>query len=459
MRTALPSLAILFAALAPAPLSAQSNPQDFTLPPAPTPTPAPAPAAEGPVDDSGIVPVAPRPIATDTPAPAPTIPTPTTTAATPQPVETSRPVVQPIPTANRTPRTSPTRERAQPSREERGTAPQREETQRRTLPTPIAEQEAAIEERDVPEQAPTTDTSATAEALQGAAATDPVAQSGDTSPSATNGNAESESQATGPSIFEGLPSWLIWALLGGIALLAIGLFGWKRRKANAPAPSLAAAPPLADDPQPEADAEEVEPAAATTPVETPTTAPVAAPVKPAPAALAPTPPLAGVQPRLDLKLEVEQMSRSMMMVMLGCKLTLSNRSEKALRDILVTSDLISANKALPKDQQVASETAFLSEIGNIERIGPNKSDTVTATLKLPIAELSGFRQGDIPMFVPLIRLRVAAAGIDPIHQTYVAGVRNPQSPAGSSRLHPVPLNGMPGTIPNVHAKLLDESAE
>lgn len=105
-----PALA-LFATLAAAPLAAQDA-RDFQLPPAGTPTADPR--AQGPVDDDGPVPIAPRVIATDrsaraTPTPSPTpratlapapAPTPSARAVaqTPRPTATTpRPLVTPIP--------------------------------------------------------------------------------------------------------------------------------------------------------------------------------------------------------------------------------------------------------------------------------------------------------------------------------------------------------------------------
>ncbi|WFL77964.1 hypothetical protein P7228_02545 [Altererythrobacter arenosus] len=81
--------------LAATPLSAQS----FDLPPGSTPTPD----VEGPVDDSGVVPVRPRAIPTDRPTPAPratsSAPTPApTTTPTPRPAAAAQPRVQPIAT-------------------------------------------------------------------------------------------------------------------------------------------------------------------------------------------------------------------------------------------------------------------------------------------------------------------------------------------------------------------------
>lgn len=77
---AIPALILFSAFLLAAPASAQQSPRDFTLPP-----PAAEPA-QGPVDDSGLVPVAPRVIPTERPAQEPASDTATETASAPAPV-------------------------------------------------------------------------------------------------------------------------------------------------------------------------------------------------------------------------------------------------------------------------------------------------------------------------------------------------------------------------------------
>ncbi|MEP4785374.1 MAG: hypothetical protein ABJX46_11655, partial [Erythrobacter sp.] len=165
---------------------------------------------------------------------------------------------------------------------------------------------------------------------------------------------------------------------------------------------------------------------------------------------------AATLPNLDLKLEIEQLSRSMMMMSLKCRVTLANRSDKAARDVTVSADLVSANRALPMEAQTAGETAFLPEIGSDERIGPHKTFSAPATLTLPLQQLSIFKQGDKPLCVPLVRVRMDAKGAEPLYRTFIVGIAADPSLTASTKLHPVPLDGIPGSFPNVRHRALDD---
>ena len=435
----------LAAAISAAPLTAQSSARDFQLPS--SATPAPTPSAEGPVDDSGPVPVAPRPASTPTPAPAPS-PTPTSVLRpTPTPTQAptqaptsaptaSRPVVQPIPTST---------SRAQPAPQTRR-VPQPSQTRvpvgREDLPSVTAirpEQEAQIDVQTGENAAPTdieaetgTPTSAPAETTS----SPPAEQNADTADTADTTRT--------------MPQWLIWAGTALLALLA-GLFFWRRRKSARSEGAELLAAPLTKAPATEPEIEPVEPAEPSETTETVSKKPAPAP----PLAKAPEETLdAATIPNLDLKLEIEQLSRSMMMMSLKCRVTLSNRSDKAARDVIVSADLVTANRALPMEAQTAGETAFLPEIGSNDRIGPHKTFSAPTTLTLPIQQLSVFKQGDKPLCVPLVRVRMDAKGAEPLYRTFVIGIAADPSLTASTKLHPVPLDGIPGSFPNVRSRAL-----
>lgn len=452
MRAASSLLALstaLAAATAAAPLTAQSSAQDFQLPS--SATPAPTPSAEGPVDDSGPVPVAPRPASTPTPAPAPS-PTPTSVLRpTPTPTQAptlaptsaptaSRPVVQPIPTSTG---------RAQPAPQTRR-VPQPSQTR-----APIDRENLPSAPAIRPEQEPQTDD----QTGESAATTEIESETG----AATNAPAETTSSppteqdagsADTTATTRTMPQWLIGA---GAALLALfaGSFFWRRRKfAQSEGAELLAAP-LAKAPSAESEIEPAEPAETTETAETVSKTPAPAPpLAKAPQAAEYTLDAAAI-PNLDLKLEIEQLSRSMMMMSLKCRVTLSNRSDKAARDVTVSADLVSANRALPMEAQTAGETAFLPEIGSNERIGPHKTFSAPTTLMLPIQQLSVFKQGDKPLCVPLVRVRMDAKGAEPLYRTFVIGIAADPSLTASTKLHPVPLDGIPGSFPNVRSRPLD----
>lgn len=183
--------------------SAQQSPQDFTLP---EPTPTSTPRPQGPVDDTGVVPVGPRVIPTDSPTPQPTE-TPASapgTGPTPAPGNTppARPAAlpaSPVPSPAATPTTS----RPQPSPVE-------------TVPAPLP-------------AAPPTDGGSgdTTGSPAGLPALPTPGESATSSPAASS---------------EAQPSDIPWAyILGGlIGLLALvgGFLFWKRRRENAPPPAI-----------------------------------------------------------------------------------------------------------------------------------------------------------------------------------------------------------------------------
>ena len=395
--------------------AAAQDARDFQLPPASSPTPSPQ--TEGPVDDSGIVPVGPRalpsptasPSATPAPSPAPT---PTATLPTPATQPSARPVVQPLPESGSS--AAPT-----------ARTPQREsasETARTVRPTPTPQSNSAIAEEAIPVRSQ--DSGVANEASESSAATLPETIA---PPVSTSQSAQDSSTPDTHTI----PKWLIWILAGAAGLVGLigGLIWWRRREK--PAPVLAAAPNTSElSTEPESPADQN--------VGSDGSAPIAA--------------LDNAENTIGLKLEIEQLSRSMMMMSLKCRITLANRSDKAARGITICADLVSANRGLPTESQIAGATAFLPEIGNAPRIGPHKTFAAAATLTLPLQQLAAFKHGGRPMFVPLVRIRLEAENAEPIFRTFVVGIAADPSLTSSSRLHPIPLDGIPGSFDNVRSR-------
>lgn len=354
------------------PVSAQQSVQDYQLPD-PNATPTPAPRAQGPVDESGIVPVAPRvlpterqapvPVATPTPLPVPTVTPPATaeqSSPTPQPTFRSGPVpAEPAPSRQIASDVGPATQNIGDEGEavaegSTGNAP--------LIPT-------------VPDQPET------------AAGTPATAPSSD----------------YWPWIAGGLLALLV---LAGAAYLAFG-----RRRTAAPL--------------------------------------IEAPVVAGPGAAAGMALLAEEKPRFAVSVQIESAMRSMMMLTVKYHLSIANRSDRALRDVTISGDLISARRTAGMGEQLANAATQLPETATVERIGPHQTRSVTGTLQLAIQQIEVLRQGSTPMFVPLLRIKVEGDGIDPFVETYAVGVGN--ATAGA-RLHPLPLNGPPGSYQGVRAK-------
>ncbi len=350
-----------------APAMAQTPVRDFTLPPGETPTPAPVPA-QGPVDDTGVVPVAPRPIDTNTPEPVPS-PTPGEPTPTPLPTPGLGAVVQPLP---------------------------QQSTQRTAEPSPPQTQ--------APEQAPIV-----------APTNTPSPQASPTPPQASQrpgvGTDFSTSQVTSSAEESGAASdnwlWIAGGIAALMALLAGAMFFLRRKATSASVPT------------------------------------IKRPIVGKNAGQS----MAAEKGRFVLDLKITSIVRSVMMVTVKATITVANRSDRALRDLTVSGDLISASKSMPMEQQIAREGANLPPLVTMERVGPNKTQTTEVTLQLPTGQIDGFRQGNIPMFVPLARICADCEAADAQIKTFVLGVE-----AAGAKLHPLPLNGMPGEYQGVGSR-------
>lgn len=141
-----------------------------------------------------------------------------------------------------------------------------------------------------------------------------------------------------------------------------------------------------------------------------------------------------------------------MALTLKYRLTIANRSDWAVRDLVISADLVSARRNLPMEQQLASGATRLAAAANIDRIGPQQTATITGELRLPISEIEIFQQGQMPLCVPLARLRIEGAGIEPQLRNFLVGLG---SGAIGGRVHPLPLSGPPGGYEGAQIRPLD----
>ena len=210
---------------------------------------------------------------------------------------------------------------------------------------------------------------------------------------------------TGPSV---LPAW--WPLaaggLGALALLGGGLLWWRRRK---PAVRRLAPPPVSADDDAFAVADD------------------------------------GEQPRLDLTLEIVSATRSVMMFTLQYRLTIANRSPRAVNDLAIALQLACARANAAN----APSSGAAQGLEQIARIGPHQARSVTGTVQLPLSAISPVRQGTTPMFVPLAHVTLEGEGLRAMSRSFVIGPRS-----ASGRLHPILLDQPPGTIAGLVAQAI-----
>lgn len=152
--------------------------------------------------------------------------------------------------------------------------------------------------------------------------------------------------------------------------------------------------------------------------------------------------------RIDLDLDIIGATRSLMMFTLDFRLEIANRSNRAVRDLAVSGKLSSA-------QRGGANAAPLAEgqpIGEIARLGPHQSRSITAQLQLPLSQVQPIRQGNKPLLIPLLHLTLEGKGCSARSHSYVIGS---PSLAGSGRVHPLPLDGAPGGLSGLQAQLIN----
>ena len=392
------SLAALLA-LAPAEVAAQG----YDLPPAPTPSPTQSPVY-GPQDSTR-----PRPVPIPPPGSRPT-PQPTQTATpdrtpTPQPTGArtpaprQSPVVQPQPGARST--RQPTQERP----------PQQATPQ--ADPTPVPN-EPTPSPLDLPSTSPST-TSAT---------------TGTSTPASSEPQPESGSSG-------GLP-WLWIALAGLLAALA-GAFVWWRRRETIGGP--VAVPPI----------ERPEPVAKS--AETPSTPAPATPASPsAPAKVAPMTAAAKAPARaeavsfskgaLHVAFETRNLTITMMAATLAYRITLSNRGNDALDNIMVGGIVEAANDRIAIERQIEPPLGQLPISHQLETLAAGEVHELTGEFRVPLAQLKPILRGEARLFLPIARLRAAGtpAGGEPLiaQRSVLLGI-----PGQGAQLAPLRLDAGP----------------
>jgi len=166
---------------------------------------------------------------------------------------------------------------------------------------------------------------------------------------------------------------------------------------------------------------------------------LAAPGAGVPAAGAP--PADSTPPRLDLTLEITAASRSLMMFTLEYRLTIANRSERAVGDLHTALQLACARASSAPSPGAAQALAAIS------RIGPHQARSLTGTVQLPLSAIAPLRQGKTPLFVPLVHVTLEGESLPALVRTFVIG-----TPSQSGRVHPIALDVPPGGIAGLVAQ-------
>ena len=355
----------------------QPSLRDFQLPP--EPTPSAAPQVEGPVDREGPVIIAPQVIPTARPTTTPT------SRATPATTQT------PSTRASN----QPSNGAATPQSRAATQAPAQVRTQSQATPT--ASLPSSVEQ---PQQLP-----------PASLPDDDSLQSGQpTSEPALNNTAppQAELAGAGDSGLLGI-AWLWWLVAAALATLATAAYWFLRRR---PDTAQIIAPEIRKPVVPGKTASEGETAAAA---------------------------MTSDEPDLRVEAEAISLGRSFANATLSYSITLSNMGAQALRDVRIEADMTTAHSSLPVDQQLANTTTELPDLARIDMLVSGAAKQARGEFRLPVSQIKLIRQGKAALYVPLLRLRIHADGIEPVVKTFVIGQTQG---ARGSRLTPFRLDEM-----------------
>ncbi|WP_374409225.1 hypothetical protein [Pelagerythrobacter sp.] len=380
--------AAALALASPALAQQQGSARDFQLPPDPQTTATPD--VQGPVDPDAPVRTAPRSVPTPTPTAQPT----------------------PQPTAPAIPLQLPAQEPSTPER-----TPAQAEPAARPSPAPA-------------EPAPTE----TAAPPPEAASDEPPATGGtafDFTPSVTD---STPATAIAPSEEGG--SLVPWLAALVVLLVAGGAGFWLLRRREELAPVPVVEPPLARrEPRPEPQPES----------------------EPKPAAAPPAPPqsrttFATRTESVSLAAKPLRFSRSMMNATFAWRLVLENRGGEQWDDLEIEADLVTAHGSAPIADQLADAAAPLAPMRTVAALAPGETVELDGDVRLPLQQVRAIRQGSAAVYVPLLRLRVAAKGKAPLARTFLVG-QLPDRHGGN--LRPFRLDEMPQSYSAIGMRPLD----
>lgn len=154
---------------------------------------------------------------------------------------------------------------------------------------------------------------------------------------------------------------------------------------------------------------------------------------------------------LKVQLEAVRISRSVMNSTLVYRIELANRGTAGLRNLTIAGDMISAHGSVPISEQQADLTTSLPDLQTLDYIGPGQRKSLSGEMRLPLNQVRIIRQGKIPIYIPLVRLRVASEGAEPRVFTFVVGK---QPAVAGSRLQPFRLDTPPQTFAELGARAL-----
>ena len=173
---------------------------------------------------------------------------------------------------------------------------------------------------------------------------------------------------------------------------------------------------------------------------------------PSPAQPAPEPDRRAGAP-LELQLEAERLTLSLVYATLAYRLTVTNGGDAPTGPLRLAADLISAHASLASRHQLSLDTRETESQHELGVLTPGESVTVAGDLRLSLGDILPIRSARGNLFIPLARFRIEpkAPGGIAITRAFAVGQSGAQP---SDALRPVNLDLGPRTIRELDQRAL-----
>ena len=154
---------------------------------------------------------------------------------------------------------------------------------------------------------------------------------------------------------------------------------------------------------------------------------------------------------IHIRTDAIKLTRSVMNATLHYRVSLINKATRALSNVTIGADIVSAHGGVPMEQQVASASQTLEKRHQFDRIAPGQNVRYEGQITIPLSQVRAIRQNNAALFVPLLRLRVDGATAEPLVKTFVVGLGVP----GGGRVMPFRIDEGPRSYEPISARALD----
>ncbi|MES2493909.1 MAG: hypothetical protein V4579_11600 [Pseudomonadota bacterium] len=134
---------------------------------------------------------------------------------------------------------------------------------------------------------------------------------------------------------------------------------------------------------------------------------------------------------MQLTLEPERFSLSLVNATLRYRVRLGNISADALGPITLSADMTAAHASVPADRQLGRDGAAIKPLHYCSGLAAGESAEFSGDLRLPLAAIAPIRSGNAALLVPLVRLRIET-GDQSLTRALVIG-EPPLHPGGGLR--------------------------